>query len=98
MAINSIEEWLRISDIVLETTTVQSSNIASIGYNEVKGEMYIRFRDGSLYVYYDVPKIVYQQVKQGRLPAAVSDYNPHSVGGTFWKMVRRAGYPYKKLQ
>jgi hypothetical protein len=34
---------------------VSSSNIESIGYDEQNGQVYVRFLNGSLYVYKGVP-------------------------------------------
>jgi len=38
---------------------VQSSNIASIGYDSQKQILEVEFHQGSIYRYYDVPEIVY---------------------------------------
>ncbi|MCK0126814.1 KTSC domain-containing protein [Gelidibacter sp. F2691] len=40
---------------VPEMTPVSSSNIESIGYNEQNEQVYVRFLNGSLYVYKGVP-------------------------------------------
>lgn len=39
---------------------VQSSNIASIGYES--GTMHIRFHSGGLYTYSDVPEFLYMEL------------------------------------
>ena len=39
---------------------VKSSNIFSIGYDSVNKILQVEFRRGSIYEYYDVPDIVYQ--------------------------------------
>ncbi|MEZ4823926.1 MAG: KTSC domain-containing protein [Ignavibacteria bacterium] len=41
---------------VPEMIPVSSSNIESIGYDEQNEQVYIRFLNGSLYVYKGVPK------------------------------------------
>lgn len=38
---------------------VQSSDIASIGYDSQKQILEVEFHQGSIYRYYDVPEIVY---------------------------------------
>ncbi|MDD2200117.1 MAG: KTSC domain-containing protein [Candidatus Paceibacterota bacterium] len=40
---------------VPEMIPVSSSNIESIGYDEQNGQVYVRFLNGSLYVYKGVP-------------------------------------------
>lgn len=39
---------------------VDSSNLSSVGYEN--GNLYIRFRSGSTYCYYNVPSNVYQKL------------------------------------
>ena len=46
--------------VVLPRNPVQSSNIASIGYDEVRYILEVEFRTGSVYQYYNVPKSVYK--------------------------------------
>ena len=43
---------------------VSSSNIASIGYDEQNQEVYVRFLNGSLYVYKGVPLHEYENLMQ----------------------------------
>lgn len=43
-------------------TDVISSSIRSIGYDEKTGEMHVTFRDTGRYVYYGVPKNVYESM------------------------------------
>lgn len=38
-----------------EMIAVQSSNIESVGYDEADQEAYVKFLNGSVYVYRDVP-------------------------------------------
>ena len=68
---------------------VTSSNIVALGYEA--GKLYARFRGGT-YEYDDVPPEVFD-----RLLAV--DADPHgSVGSAFNEMVKRAGFPYRKLE
>ena len=41
---------------------VESSNIASIGYDSVTSTLEVEFLDGSVYQYYDVPDYVYDEI------------------------------------
>jgi len=45
-------------------TPVSSSNIESIGYNEQEEIVYVRFLNGSLYVYKGVPIHEYENLLQ----------------------------------
>lgn len=47
-----------------ELTPVSSSNIDSIGYDEQNQEVYVRFLNGSLYVYKGVPPHEYENLMQ----------------------------------
>lgn len=38
---------------------VTSSNISRIGYSEKKKELFVKFNNGSLYEYYNVPKVLF---------------------------------------
>ncbi len=43
---------------------VDSSNLASVGYDPNSLTLEIEFNNGSLYQYFDVPEVVYQQLMQ----------------------------------
>lgn len=47
-----------------EMTPVSSSNIDSIGYDDQNQEVYVRFLNGSLYVYKGVPAHEYQNLME----------------------------------
>jgi len=46
-----------------EMLPVSSSNIESIGYNEENQEVYVRFINGSMYVYKGVPLHEYENLR-----------------------------------
>jgi len=46
----------------MERQSVQSSNIASIGYDEESSTLEIEFLNGGIYQYFDVPINVYQEL------------------------------------
>lgn len=48
----------------MERTSVTSSNVASVGYDEESQTLEIEFNNGSVYQYYDVPKHVYESLMQ----------------------------------
>lgn len=43
-----------------DMTYVESSNLEQIGYDSDKSELHVIFKDGSLYVYSDVPVQIYE--------------------------------------
>lgn len=43
--------------------TPESSNISKFGYDESTRVLAVEFKTGSTYEYFDVPKIVFQQMK-----------------------------------
>lgn len=47
-----------------EMIPVSSSNIESIGYDEKNQQVFIRFIDGSLYVYKGIPQHEYQNLME----------------------------------
>ena len=46
-----------------EMIPVSSSNIAAIGYDNSSQDVYVRFLNGSLYVYRGVPEFLFEEFK-----------------------------------
>lgn len=46
----------------MKRDSVQSSNIASIGYDKNSATLEIEFLNGGVYQYFDVPKNVYDEI------------------------------------
>jgi len=65
---------------------VESSNLASVGYDESSSTLEIEFRHGSIYQYFGVPLSVYQGLM-----------NASSKGQYFDQRVKKAGYPYARV-
>lgn len=70
----------------VEMISVSSSNVGSVGYDEKLQILYIRFLNGSLYIYKGVPVIEFQ----GLLNAA-------SVGSYLHRNIKNV-YPYERLE
>lgn len=72
---------------------VVSSNIDSLGWEPGPppwvGTLGIVFRSGARYLYRGVPALVAFRITMGEKDG--------SVGKTFWELVRRADYPYERL-
>jgi hypothetical protein len=69
----------------LNRTLVNSSNLASVGYEAETLTLEIEFNDGSVYQYFDVPELEWQGLMQA-----------HS-HGTYFHANIRFNYRYAKL-
>lgn len=76
--------------MISDMRPVESSNVDSIGYDYAKNELYVKFKNGSLYVYYHVPYAIYQ-----------SFLLAPSKGRFVWQVLRNYGkdnfYRYTRL-
>lgn len=66
--------------------SVESSNLAAVGYNSDNQILNIRFNSGSLYEYSGVPRPIYD----GLMSAP-------SKGRYFNQNIKKAGYPYTQI-
>jgi hypothetical protein len=48
----------------VEMFPVDSSNLAAVGYAESSGRLYVSFKNGTAYAYFDVPLSVFGQLMQ----------------------------------
>lgn len=71
----------------MEHRPVRSSTVASVGYDEQSRTLEVAFRNGSLYMYSNVPA----HIADGLRSAA-------SVGQYLDKNVKKAGYPFRRLK
>jgi hypothetical protein len=69
-----------------EMQPVASSNVQSIGYDENTETLYIRFLNGSLYIYKNVPIMVYEQLLGA---PSVGSYMHRNIKGVF---------PYERIE
>lgn len=69
-----------------EMNLVSSSNIESIGYDEQNQDVYIRFFNGSLYVYKGVPQYEYDNLMQSPSHGSYLHRNYKNV------------YPYERIE
>lgn len=70
----------------MKRVAVQSTNLASVGYDPATATLEIEFRSGGVYQYNGVPK----EVHAGLL-------NATSKGSYFHRNIRTASYPYKRV-
>ena len=70
----------------MERTPVQSSNLASVGYDPQTATLEVEFLNGSIYQYFSVPESVYNGL-----------INASSKGSYLDQFVKKAGYQYRKV-
>jgi len=70
----------------MERQVVESSNLASMGYDADEQMLEIEFKKGAIYRYYEVPLSVYEEVLESE-----------SVGKAFVNLVRGGGFTYKRV-
>lgn len=68
-------------------TKVQSSNIDFINYNEPSKTLYIKFVSGSIYMYYGIPKNLWDRFKTAP-----------SKGKFFFRNIRSKPFKFKKIK
>jgi len=68
-----------------QMTSVSSSNISSIGYDEPNQQLYVQFLNGSIYVYKGVPAHEYQNLMEASSHGSYLNRNFKNV------------YPYEKI-
>ncbi len=69
----------------MQRYSVASSNLASVGYDDVTQTLEIEFLSGSIYQYYNVPEDMYKQIM-----------GAGSKGRFFHQYIRNA-YPYSRI-
>ena len=70
----------------MDRETVQSSNIASVGYDLSSSTLEIEFESGGIYQYSGVPQDVYKGLMSAE-----------SKGKYFHQNIKNGGYPYNKI-
>jgi len=65
---------------------VESSNLASIGYDAENEILEVQFNHGGVYQYFDVPENVYEELM-----------NASSHGQYFDRNIKKAGYEFQKM-
>jgi len=70
----------------MQRTSVSSSNLHSVGYDESTSVLEIAFLHGGIYQYSNVPKNIYQGLMAASSHGTYFDVN-----------IKKAGYPYRKI-
>ena len=70
----------------MKRQAVESSNLASVGYDTKSNTLEIAFIHGGVYQYFNVPESVYDELM-----------NASSHGQYFDRNIKKAGYSYQKV-
>ena len=70
----------------MERQSVESSNLASIGYDAENEILEVEYKHGGVYQYFDVPENVYEELM---------DADSH--GQYFDRNIKKAGYEFQKM-
>lgn len=70
----------------MERTPVQSSNLASVGYDRDSSTLEVEFLNGSVYQYFAVPESIFEGI-----------LNAPSKGSFLNHYVKKAGYAYTRI-
>jgi hypothetical protein len=85
---------------------LNSSNIYGFQYDAKTGKLLVRFQNGGVYGYDNVPRGVFKVFQHGAVPAKTKGQNQYgtwwqgkipSLGAAFYELIRSGGYPYQKL-
>jgi len=79
-------EWRKNYFASDEWEDVISSNVDSVKYDEDSQTMTVKFLNGSIYEYYDIPDFLYEEV-----------INANSVGSHLHWNIKELGFEYKKI-
>lgn len=92
--------------------SMPSSNVESFGYDPKSERLLVRFlgkypqRNGEIYSYEGVPKVIFDLFKSGAVPARTDGKNKWgtwwrgkspSIGASLYTLIKTQGYPYQKL-
>lgn len=94
------------------TEAMPSSNISEFAYDDKNNQLLVRFlgkypnRQGPLYSYSGVPRVIFDLFQKGAVPARTNGKNAWgrwfkgknpSMGSSMYTLIKQAGYPYKKV-
>ncbi len=64
----------------MEMASVDSSNIAAVGYDEDSSTLQVEFNNGALYQYFDVPENIFEELRDA---GSVGGYLAAHVKGSY---------------
>jgi hypothetical protein len=94
-------------DDVLERPETQSSNVYGFKYNPQDASLIVRFHNGSVYNYANVPEYVFNLFRSGAASATSTGRNKYgswwrgknpSTGAALNQFIKNLGYPYQRIR
>lgn len=94
------------------TPGMPSSNVNAFGYDDKTGNLLVQFlgqhpnREGPIYSYGGVPKVIFELFQAGAVPARTNGKNAWgawwkgkqpSLGASLYTLIKERGYPYQRL-
>ena len=94
------------------TQAMPSSNVEGFAYDDKTGKLLVRFlgkhpdRNGPIYGYEGVPKVIFDLFQKGAVPARTDGQNKWgkwwrgkvpSAGASLYTLIKNGGYPYQRL-
>jgi len=94
------------------TQAMPSSNIDGFSYDDKNNRLYVRFlgdypnRNGSVYSYENVPKVIFDLFKKGAIPAQTQGKNEWgqwwkgklpSIGASLDSLLKKGGFAYNRV-
>jgi KTSC domain len=89
-----------------------SSNVSAFGYDDRNGRLLVQFlgdypdRQGPIYAYAGVPKVIFDLFRRGAIPARTDGRNRWgrwwrgkvpSMGASLYTLIREGNYPYERV-
>lgn len=116
LLMNAIEELSRGGPGLAPEPPIEpgmpSSNVEGFGYDEKNGRLLVRFlgqhpnRNGPIYAYEGVPKVIFDLFQKGAVPARTDGKNRWgkwwkgkvpSLGASLYTLIKQNQYPYRRL-
>lgn len=94
------------------TEAMPSSNVEGFAYDDKTGKLLVRFlgkhpnRNGPIYAYGGVPRVIFDLFQKGAVPARTDGKNAWgrwfkgknpSMGASMYTLIKQVGYPYQKV-
>ena len=94
------------------TQAIPSSNIEGFAYDDKTNRLLVRFlgdypnREGPIYAYEGIPKVIFELFQSGAIPARTDGKNQWgkwwkgkvpSIGASMYTLIKNGGYPYQRL-
>jgi hypothetical protein len=78
----------------VESQSVISSNVDKVKWDSVSKQLTIKFDNGSVYTYFNVPEKIYNNIVDGQASSKIGSYP--SVGAAVHQYLIQGNYKYRK--